>query len=298
MQSEESFEAKCAEVWEQNLGHVVDPADESRMLTQLLGQIRSEERHSARVSKRTMWLSVAAAFAFVLTLGAAVWGWARYSELNSVQDELVIRADKGQKTRVTLPDGSIVNLNSDSELLYLSSFNRLDRNISLSGEAYFEVAKNAELPFVVKAGDVSVKALGTKFNVSAYPEDASVTATLTEGKVMAWAGESSCTLVPGEAFVWNKLSGKFSKDKVASQTHLVPWMENQLYLDNESFDHLAKSISRMYNVELVYDNADVEQLRFTGLVRNSSLVSVLDLICATSTLKYRMDNNIIYFYNK
>ena len=212
--------------------------------------------------------------------------------------EYEVVADRGQKSSVTLPDGSHVWLNSASRICYSSDFNKKDRNIILEGEAYFEVAKNKKIPFVVNASGMSITAVGTEFNVRNYSDEDEVCATLVEGKVIASVPGSDISLTYGQEAVLNRDSGEMSFAVVSDLNHMVPWRSNEILLDGESLDNLSRILSRMYNVDVYFENDSIKTYTYTGLIRNNSLQNVLELVSNTSPVAYGIYDDKIVFTTK
>jgi ferric-dicitrate binding protein FerR (iron transport regulator) len=157
----------------------------------ILAQISSE----CQVKSSRSWFRFFRAAAVAAGLVAAVLlGW-HIADLRKPETFEMV-AERGQKSSLTLPDGSKVWLNSASKLTYTSDYNSKDRNIILDGEAFFDVARNENLPFIVHANGMAVQALGTKFNVKAYSDETEVTAILVEGSVKASAAGVDLLLLP------------------------------------------------------------------------------------------------------
>ena len=186
------FDEYCRGVWDESKVEL-SGEDKSRMKADIMEQLEAYERnvHSKKRTRFFKWTGVAAAVILVLVF---IWSPMRFFR-NDIRPEFFeIVVDRGQKSTLTLPDGSKVWVNSATEVSYSSDYNVKDRNVYLSGEAYFEVASGNELPFVVHVNDLQVTALGTRFNIKAYSEDKTVTTTLVEGKVSTEAGEYSQVL--------------------------------------------------------------------------------------------------------
>lgn len=156
----------------------VPSADVLRSLARLNGKI---ERRENRIRARRRWLRFSAAAAVLILISAFTTRHLIHTE-DPVQ-MFSVQAPQGTNSRISLPDGSQVWLNAGSTLNYRSDFNRSSRDIGLSGEAYFEVARNADLPFRVQARGCTFTVLGTRFNISAYDEDPDVLAALMEGSL-------------------------------------------------------------------------------------------------------------------
>ncbi len=141
-----------------------------------------------------------------------------------------------------------------------------------------------------------MRALGTKFNVRAYHDEMSIRTTLVEGKVLASSGDDDVVLSPCQEAVYERSTGELSAADAPNADHLVPWRANEIYLDGMTLASVSRMLERMYNVDVVFSDSSVAGYTYTGLIRNSSLMNVLELISGTSPVKYRMNGNTIKFY--
>jgi len=214
-------------------------------------------------------------------------------------------AQRGQKSQLTLPDGTKVWLNSDSQIRYSDNFGKKNRSVELTGEAYFEVTKNAHKPFLVKAGEEEVKVLGTRFNIKAYSDETENETTLFEGKIELSIHPLEkniqpriITMKPGESLIYNKTENKlrynnFQNDEVEG------WKNNQLIFRNDNFEHLVKKIERWYNVEIIYDKEKLNEERLTvELYQGELLNKLLDIIELAMNVECVSEKDKIYIKAK
>lgn len=173
---------------------------------------------------------------------------------NETLDEkiLVIETKYGEKKRVTLPDSSIVWLNCSSRISYSSEFGVLDRNIELSGEAYFEVMKQEGKLFKVKTNSYDVVVKGTKFNLASYPEERYTVTVLLDGKVQILDKDKVLDMSPGELVQMDALTKKMSKENVDVEQY-KSWIDNKIEYNAIRFDELLNRLSRQYGVKIHYD---------------------------------------------
>jgi ferric-dicitrate binding protein FerR (iron transport regulator) len=285
---EDIFDEYCRRKWAEN---------DCRIPTSVKARIRqSLFTKMPRVKWRRVIASASAVLAAAVIFFMCML-WSRPSE-NAAPEIFEIVAERGQKSSVTLPDGSRVMINSASTISYTSDYNVKERNVFLSGEAYFDVASNADIPFVVHADKVSVTALGTEFNVKAYAEDPYVVTTLVEGSVRTEAGTQYELLTRAQEASYNKEADVLLAYDVKDISRAVPWIRNELLFENESLADIAVTLERMYNVTIVFEEEAAKGYSYTGLIRNNSLQNVLELISSTSPVGYKMNSGIIRFYMK
>ena len=242
-------------------------------------------------SPKKIFIRVAIAAGICL---AAILGYTA-AEYGHRQQTFEVIADRGQKSSVTLPDGTAVTLNSASRITWRSDYNRKNRTVGLEGEAYFEVAKNEKVPFTVRTDKMDITALGTEFDVKAYEEDRHVTATLLKGSIRADFGGQSEILVPDQYIVVDKTTGESEVVTAENPEYLVPWKNDELLFAGETLEEIALVLERMYDMEVVFMDETAKAFSYTGLIRNSSLHNVLELISGTSPVRYTISGNVIAF---
>ena len=239
------------------------------------------------------WLRVASMFVLPLLTAAGVYF---YMSRNPSAEPLIVSVERGQKANITLPDGSKVWLNSESKLTYSPNFNIKNRELQLDGEAYFEVVHNPGKPFIVSSNDISVEALGTAFGVSAYSEDNMVSSILMRGKVRVKTPDGEAILFPNDRILYDKTTHKKNLGSVTNATDFTGWIHNELRFENESLADIARTIQRIYNVEVRFASESLKKLRYTGTVNNNSLENVLNIISLTSPVTFKINNQQVTLY--
>jgi transmembrane sensor len=201
-------------------------------------------------------------------------------------------APKGQKSQVIMPDGTMAFLNSGTILKYDNSFGKRNRNVELVGEAYFEVSHNKDLPFIIRANEVEIEVVGTKFNVMAYPDEEYIETTVTEGKVNVreTTGTSSLFLTANQRATYHKSTKLLALKDIRTEPS-ISWKDNVLSFDNENFEDVIKKLERWYNVSIVVEGKDSLEDRFTLTIRHESLKEVLDLINRTTPFNYSINED-------
>ncbi len=189
-----------------------------------------------------------------------------------------IATPRGGKYQVALADGSLVWLNAASSIKFPAAFTGRERDVEITGEVYFEVAKNKAMPFVVKAGGVKVQVLGTHFNVMSYADEAAVKTTLLEGSVKVLNGASTTVIKPGQqAKINNGANGIEVLDNVDTD-ETVAWKNDLFIFNNAGIETIMRQIARWYDVEVSYDGP-ITTDHFTGKVsRNSTAGQVLKIL--------------------
>lgn len=186
-----------------------------------------------------------------------------------------ISTPKGGQYHVILPDGTGVWLNALSSIKFATVFTGRERNVEITGEAYFEVKANAARPFIVKAGETSIRVLGTHFNVMAYGDEASINTTLLEGKVKVFSGKNAGILMPGQQAVTT--TGKLDVVNVDVE-EAIAWKKGYFYFKDTDMKTVMRQISRWYDVDVEY-RGNGSETAFSGkLYRNVNIAKVLEML--------------------
>jgi len=223
-----------------------------------------------------------------------------------VQDQEVVyntlKVPYGKKFKLTLSDGTVVSLNSGTTLKYPEQFGiNAKRNVYLTGEAFFEVAKDKQHPFIVNANHVDIEVLGTKFNVSAYPENPTVNGTLVEGSIEMYEAENKLNAVllqPNQMATWNNNSKKITTKEVDPGFYSA-WTKGELAFKDTPFSTIAKIIQRTYDVEIINENNVLAKQNFTGTIKisESSVENILELLKRDTPFNYSVKGNTITITN-
>ncbi|WP_343706068.1 FecR domain-containing protein [Flavobacterium sp.] len=223
-----------------------------------------------------------------------------------VQDHKVIyntlSVPYGKCFKLKLSDGTVVSLNSGTTLRYPEQFGlNGNRNVYLTGEAFFEVAKDKMHPFIVHANQADIEVLGTTFNVSAYPENPTVNSTLIEGSVrMSEAANPSNAILlePNQMATWQNNSKKIVLKEV-DPAFYTAWTKGELAFKDTPFSTIAKIIQRTYDVEIINENSDLAKQNFTGTIKisESSVENILDLLKRDTPFNYSIDQKTITITN-
>lgn len=227
----------------------------------------------------------------------------------------------GVKSAIILPDNSKVTLNANSKISYPRVFSGRYREVYLSGEAFFDVTKNARQPFIIHTQKLTVKVLGTSFDVKAYPEDSVTEATLIRGSIEVTLKDrpfDKLILKPKERLVVLNATGaelttpgtrvariRSPKLLLTDITYFsaadsaimeTSWVNNKLVFRDESFENLAGRMERWYGVSIQFGNGEVKKYRFTGIFENENVKEVLNALRLTENFNYRINGDNILIY--
>ena len=207
---------------------------------------------------------------------------------------------RGSEYSIVLTDGTKVFLNAGSEIYYPVAFSGDQREVGLKGEAYFEVAPNPEQPFIVEAGGIQTRVLGTSFNIQAYRNEKSVYTTLLTGsiRVAVADGGDAVVLTPGREAIWEKGSGAIQVEAVNAED-AIAWRYGNFIFEEEDIEVVMRMLSRWYEVEFVFDGGRKEKHTFSGrMSKDESLDTVLETIELAGGPEFRREGNIIHLIEK
>jgi transmembrane sensor len=235
--------------------------------------------------------------------------------------EVVTR--NGTRTNLLLPDGSIVWLNSGSRLEYDSLYGRRLREVTLSGEAYFDVVKNPKKPFIIHTGKINIRVLGTVFNVKSYPGEKTVETSLIKGSIevtFSSIHSKKIILKPNQKLVIERTEinsnsnhivttsmpfsiqqlGRIGTDSAIAE---IGWMQNRLYFNDMSFHDLLKTMERKYGVSFQLADTSLDAIHFTGSFQDETVTQALDALRltaekSTEDFTYDVQGNQVFIHNK
>lgn len=185
-----------------------------------------------------------------------------------------IRVPRGGEYNLQLSDNTKVYLNAGSSLRYPVRFTGDKREVVLIGEGYFEVAKDSTKPFIVKAGNIDVRVLGTEFNVNAYPDEECISTTLVEGKVQVDYGTERQFLQPGTRLVYDRSDGHAEISAVDVEVY-TSWKDGYYYFKRETLENIMDVLSRWYDLNVFYQNLDLKSVEFGGRLKRYEDINYL-----------------------
>lgn len=229
------------------------------------------------------FMKYAAIIAVLITLGWS--GHFLYQRLHKVQQVafMELSVSQGETANFRFADGTRVKLNAGTSIRFPEHFQAGRREVYLTGEAYFQVAKNQERPFIVHTGDLNIKVLGTSFNIRSYPGEGIITTTLEEGKVEVFKPDArdkqKYILSKNQHLQYEKASKKMHLKKQVDTRLYTSWKEGHFKFRGIKLDRLIKSIERLYDVEIEIKHPDLQRLTYTGSFYKSEPVNkVLEMI--------------------
>jgi len=283
--------------WESKAFYETMPEGSQKSWNAVQNQLLVATQRKLQKSTRYLqFFKYAAVLVFAVFIAAA---GAKLAGIGFGADQLqysVVKADAGQIANVVLPDQTEVWLNSGSYIRYSNAFALKNREIELFGEAYFSVTKNPEMPLVVTGSDIEVKVLGTKFNVSAHPEDQYFSVTLEEGKVELISGHFNEALEPNQLAVFNKNTKELDIKQVNVE-HYTSWKDGIINIYNLPLEELVLKLSKRYNQKFVVEE-EAKQIRYTYTIKNEPLSDILRLMETITPIEVVQTGEVINFKHR
>lgn len=221
----------------------------------------------------------------------------RYLNSNSQLEMMEYLSEEKQGTEIVLPDGSSVILNADSKVTYAKEFANNERRIKLEGEAFFDVTKNPDKPFVIETKGAEVRVLGTSFNVNAKQSEKQVEVFVKTGLVeLSYAKDKANKILiePGNVGV---LENKKLSKHINSDLNKIAWKTKEIVFDEEELGNVITTLNRVYNTNITCDDQEVLKLKYKTVFNNQEIDSILNVICMTFNLKVDYTENEIKLIN-
>lgn len=274
---------------------------QGQLFDKIVDEIGEEGFHShgqMKVSSFRYMMRYAAAVALVVMVSVGLWQV--YETARSADQVVMVHKTnpKGQKSTIHLPDGSKVVLNAGSTLSYPTSFSGNMREIVLDGEAFFDVMKNPSQPFIVRAQNVSIRALGTAFNVNTNYENVEV--ALTEGKVevsLDGAINQKIVLLPGEMASIGKKSKTLTKE-IFDAYQVISWTDGKLVFVDASMHEVMEKLERWYGVKIEVKGLHSHSWNYNGEFNNAHLTRVLMSLGFTQGFSYKIEDEKVTLTGK
>ena len=252
--------------------------------------------------KKRKFNKVVYAAASVVVLFALVWSFQPIigsiesvipQKISKTFQEVSFITERGDKKEVYLPDGSKITLNAGSELTYPKAFNDSIREVTLTGEAFFDIKRNIHKPFIVHANSLKIRVLGTSFNVKSYNKDKKVETTLVTGKVeLIKDKETPIILAPSQKAVFHKKKNTVEIEEV-NTSDIIAWKKGKLIFDKTPLQEVVVDLERKYNVNININSQKLLNYEYTGTFDNLSIDEVLKLLTISSPIEYTIENEKI-----
>lgn len=296
-----------------------------------LNNIETPEVTTNKAGFRFRLLPLAATWLLFLAAGAIIAWFIHKPEGDDLEGQIVMSVPLGARSHVKMPDGTGIWLNAGTTISYNSDYGRQTRTIDLTGEAFFDVAKDKSHPFIVHTSAMDVRAVGTRFNVKAYPDEKTIAATLEEGiidvKLLDSKKRLPISLNENEKIILLKQTlqdenytlnaeekvfeagtknGEELEDKQVvsiisnvNTTLYTSWKDDRWIIQGEELATLAPMFERRFNIRIVFGNESLKNYKFTGTIENETVDQILDLLTLTAPIEYKIDKDLItLFLNK
>ena len=258
---------------------------------QAFAELAQKIKTKSRTRKRYFTISMISAAAGILFMTGL---FTIYSHLfNKTPDEtsVLVQTELGNRSFVILPDSSKVWLNSKSQIRYQTNFGKTNRKVFLTGEGFFDVTHH-DKPFIVNVSAFEILVHGTRFNVSAYPDDKKIFTSLESGKISIQKdAKEDFSIEPGQLVIYDKRTSAFDINQVNVREY-SSWRQNEMYMHAEALQVLANKLERKYNVEIVFVPEELgNKIHYSGVFTDENIEEILDAISIASDLTYTKRGN-------
>lgn len=248
-----------------------------------------EEKRIRKKRQFRNYMKIAASIIIILGL-SSIFFFNQFQPASTITKS----TEYGQKMRITLPDGSLVNLNAGSTLSYPEHFSNDERAVTLNGEAFFQVMRNEEKPFIVKSQNLTTTVLGTSFNINAF-DSISNSVAVVSGRVKVENSHQAMILNPNQQT--RNVNGTLKMEKVNAQ-NIVEWTQGVLRFEDSELKNVIKSLERWYGVKFILKNSELEECKFTGQFQNEKLINVLNVLQEALGITYEVKSQEIIITGK
>jgi ferric-dicitrate binding protein FerR (iron transport regulator) len=271
-------------------------------------------------------LKLAASWLLIFGLGSFVTWWISDRPKETISENnartIEISTPLGARSLIKMPDSSKIWLNAGTTITYTQDWGQQTRTLNLTGEAYFSVAKDSVHPFVVNTQGVRVQALGTRFNIKAYPDEKTISATLEEGKIdvriLGMADKNERILLkPKDKLIYHKET-KITEEYVESAEEKIKtegtnpaklkdiniltnvrtelytsWKDSRWIIYREPLNTLTPMLERRFNLKIIFDDEQLKKYKFTGTIENETVDQILNALRMTAPLNYQINRDTI-----
>lgn len=282
------------ECWKKcDAGVMGDEVRFRQLLADIHHSINVKQVHKPLLNRIYSGFSRIAAILLIPLIVGLYFSWKQNAAESSTYT--TVSVPLGARSQITLPDGSVVMLNSGSELTYPMSFKKLSsRTVSLDGEGYFKVQKDKNQPFIVRMNEMDLKVTGTLFNARSYNDETSTTVVLVEGSVSMGAVNKEGKfvdrkgLIPNDVFAFNKTSKKASVQYAGDLTKYIAWTQGRTVFDNDEIQVVIDKLEKLYNVDVIIQDEELLRYRLTATFTNEPLERALRILSLSSPISYQL----------
>lgn len=283
---EEDLHSMLEAIWNNHISRKEINADVKESILQ---NIQCKIKKPAPVKHKLNWVTIVAA-----TIALLLSSYFIYDNQFRIPEDIAVAVEKGDKSKVILPDGSTVWLNATSQISYNTDFNLKNRTVKLDGEAFFDVKHDENNPFIVNLGQIEVKVLGTQFNVKYYEGEDSIDISLVEGKIDVYDTKKRllANINPNQKLIYNKTNSKWNVQACDSQLDRL-WTDNILKFENASIQEVVIKLERWYGVNINIEPSD-KDFRIGLTIKSESLNETLQLIKTMIPIDYTISEEEVY----
>ncbi len=314
-------------LWDKKPGYDISLSEDAFMLhMNRISELETAESdtHSSPVirafsNKKWRWMAAAASIILIVGIYSSGILFNQQSTVAAVAKMELneVSTRKGSKTKIQLPDGSVVWLNAGSKLTYNKEYGLQLREVTLTGEGYFDIMKMKEKPFIIHTSNINIKVLGTAFNVKAYPEDKQTETSLIRGSIEVTIKnrpDNKIILSPNEKLIVENETlragiseiskglmpaisiNRLKHDKKDSSIAETQWVDNKLVFRDEAFEELVARMERWYDVEIVLQDSSLKQTRMNGSFDKETIDQALEALKLMIPFKIEQKGNIIIIH--
>lgn len=272
----------------------IEPEVDARMrkfLSDEMERSATAKRRYRRDSHRRLLrrlLDIAAIVVVLMGIGVVLY----ISSVDKTPMRVAARTGVGQRSEITLPDGTQVSLNSKSHVEYCYDESAGTRDVHILGEAYFDVAPDPEHPFMVHHDNITVECRGTEFDVKAYEEDPNITVVLNEGAVMVSDRKTSITMNANMKVSYDKHEGKFTSQRVYAEDY-NDWLDGQMRFNDERLCDIMRELGRRYGVRCIFKSPKLGDECFNGNLGGGSLDDCMRVLATAAGARYELQGDSV-----
>lgn len=286
--NEVNFE-KYQKIWRHTKTYTeVDAFDMNRAWSSIDDKLNKKRKLNRYITNPIYFLSASVATLLIL-LSLTVFQTSR----QNTDVYFTVKADRGSRSEICLPDGSTVLLNADSEITYSFEPREKVRRISFKGEGFFDITKRKEPLIIRLENDLEVRVLGTSFNLRSYDDDQFIQTSLVKGSIELLHHNNTLLMNSGDVVHLDKKTNQLMcSENVLS--HTIGWLENKIYMDNMSLNDLCNYLERLYGVEIFVLEDLADSIHYNGVLKEESIIDIMESLHRLSDINYQVKGREIF----